>query len=114
VAGSVVLPALQEEFGDRLRIVPTLGSAVDEVLSGKSLAAVGDDVAVVRWLQANPALGLRLELSTRGDRRPGLAIAVPWKSDDLQAWLNLCIDKCNLDGTLKSLVAKYLGDPLAR
>jgi polar amino acid transport system substrate-binding protein len=114
VAGSVVLPALQEEFGDRLGIVPTLGSAVDEVLSGKSLAAVGDDVAVVRWLQANPALGLRLELSTRGDRRPGLAIAVPWKSDDLQAWLNLCIDKCNLDGTLKSLVTKYLGDPLAR
>jgi len=113
-AGSVVLPALQEEFSDRLVIVPTLASAVDEVLEGKSLAAVGDDVAVMRWLKANPAVGLRLELSTRGDRRPGLAIAVPWKSDDLQAWLNLCIDKCNLDGTLKTLVNKHLGDPLAR
>jgi len=78
------------------------------------LAAVGDDVAVMRWLKANPAVGLRLELSTRGDRRPGLAIAVPWKSDDLQAWLNLCIDKCNLDGTLKTLVNNHLGDPLAR
>jgi len=113
-AGSVVLPTLQEEFGDRLVITPTLSSAVDEVLAGKSLAAVGDDVAVVRWLQANPALGLRLELSTRGDRRPGLAIAMSWKSDDLQAWLNLCIDKCNLDGTLQGLSAKHLGDQPAR
>jgi cystine transport system substrate-binding protein len=113
-AGSVVLPALQEEFGDRLALVPNFAAAVEGVLSGKSLAAVGDEVAVVRWLKDNPAVGLRLELSTRPDRRPGLAIAVPWKSDDLQAWLNLCIDKCKLDGTLQGLSAKHLGDPTAR
>lgn len=113
-AGSIVLPALQEEFGDRLALVPNFAAAVEGVLAGKSLAAVGDDVAVVRWLKANPALGLRLELSTRPDRRLGLAIAVPWKSDDLQAWLNLCIDKCRLDGTLQGLSAKHLGDPTAR
>lgn len=113
-AGSVVLPAIQEEFGDRVTIVPTLAAAMDDVLSGKTLGAVGDDVTVARWLGTNPAVGLRLELTTRRDRRPGLAMAVPWKSDDLQAWLNLCIDKCALDGTLPALITKHLGDARGR
>jgi len=113
-AGSVVLPAVQEEFGARLVILPDFSAAVDDVLAGRTSAAIGDDVAVVRWLGANPSAGLRLELSTRRDRRPGLAMAVPWKSDDLQAWLNLCIDKCALDGTLPALIAKHLGEARAQ
>lgn len=113
-AGSVVLPAIQEEFGDRVLLVPNLAAAMNDVVTGKTLAAIGDDVAVTRWLNANPAFGLRLELSTRKDRRPGLAMAMPWKSDDLQAWLNLCIDKCALDGTLPALITKHLGDARGR
>jgi ABC-type amino acid transport substrate-binding protein len=109
VASSIVLQAVQEEFGDRLTILPTLPAAVDAVLTGKAAAVIADDVAVSRWLDANPAAGLQLELVTRRDRRPGLAMAVHWKSDDLQAWLNLCIEKCALDGTLHALATKYLG-----
>lgn len=114
VAANVVLPAIQEEFGDRLVIVPNLSAAVDEVVSGRTSAVISDEISVVRWLDANPAAGLRLELSIRRDRRPGLALAVPWKSDDLQAWLNLCIDKCVLDGTLPALIAKHLGEVRAQ
>jgi ABC-type amino acid transport substrate-binding protein len=110
VAGSVVLPAAQDEFGDRLMVQPTLGDAVDAVLAGRAAAAIGDDVAVQRWLDANPAAGLRLQLITRRDHPAGLAIAVGWKADDLQAWLNLCIEKCMLDGTLQTLASKYLGE----
>jgi ABC-type amino acid transport substrate-binding protein len=110
VAGSVVLPAVQEEFGNRMTVLPTLQAAVDAVLTGTAVAVIADNVAVLRWLEANPAVGLRLELVPRQDRLPGLALAVNWKSDDLQAWLNLCIEKCVLDGTLQTLVAKYLGD----
>jgi polar amino acid transport system substrate-binding protein len=110
VAGSVVLAAVQEEFGNRLTVMPTLSAAIDAVLTGRAVAVIADDVAVSRWLGVNPAAGLRLELVPRRDRRPGLAMAVNWKSDDLQAWLNLCIEKCTLDGTLPSLTAKYLGD----
>jgi ABC-type amino acid transport substrate-binding protein len=114
VAGSVVLPSIEEEFGPRLVLVPNLSAAVDDVLQGRTAAVIGDDVSIVRWLGANPSAGLRLELSTRRDRRPGLAIAVPWKSDDLQAWLNLCIDKCVLDGTLQTLIGKHLGEERAQ
>jgi ABC-type amino acid transport substrate-binding protein len=114
VAGSVVLPAIQEEFGSRLAIVPELSTAVDDVLKGRSAAVVGDDVSIIRWLSANPSMGLRLELSTRHERRPGLAMAVSWRSDDLQAWLNLCIDKCVLDGTLDVLIARHLGEDRIR
>lgn len=114
VAGSVVLPAVQEEFGDRLTIFPTLSAAVDAVLAGKAVAAIADDVAVSRWLGTNPAAGLRLEVVPRRDRAPGLTMAVNWKADDLQAWLNLCIEKCVLDGTLQSLASKYLGESRPR
>lgn len=114
VAGSVVLPAVQEEFGDRLTVLPSLPSAVERVLTGQAVAVINDDVAVSRWLDANPAAGLRLQLLPRTDRHPGLAMAVNWKADDLQAWLNLCIEKCVLDGTLPSLAAKYLGDKRPR
>lgn len=114
VAGSVVLPAVQEEFGPRLNVLPTLQAAVDVVLAGNAVAVIADDIAASRWLTANPAAGLRLEVVPRRDRQPGLAMAVNWKSDDLQAWLNLCIEKCALDGTLQSLSAKYLGETRAR
>lgn len=110
VAGSVVLPAAQEELGDRLIVLPTLPDAVAAVLTGKAAAAVADDVAVQRWLDANPAAGLRLELVTNRNHPAGLAMAVSWKADNLQAWLNLCIEKCVLDGTLQALEAKYLGN----
>ena len=114
VAGSIVLPAVQEEFGGRLTVLPTLPAAVDAVLAGTAVAVIADNVAVSRWLRANPAAGLRLELVPRRDRLPGLAMAVNWKSEDLQAWLNLCIEKCALDGTLESLAAKHLGDDRPR
>ena len=112
-AGSVVLPAIQEEFGARLVIAADWSAAVADVLSGRTVAAIGDEITVVRWLGANPTAGLRLELSPRRDSHPGLALAVPWRSDDLQAWLNLCIDKCVLDGTLPALIAKHLGEARA-
>lgn len=115
VADSVVLPAVKEEFDDRLTVLRTLQAGVDAVLAGQAVAVIADDIAVSRWLEANPAAGLRLQVIPRRDRLPGLAMAVNWKSDDLQAWLNLCIEKCALDGTLPALVAKYLGNrPAAR
>lgn len=114
VAGSVVLPAVREEFGPRLNILPSLPAAIDAVLAGQAVAVIADDLAVSRWLAANPAAGLRLEVVPRRDRQPGLAMAVNWKSDDLQAWLNLCIEKCALDGTLQSLASKHLGESRAR
>jgi polar amino acid transport system substrate-binding protein len=110
VAGSVVLPAIREGFGERLTVLPNLQAAIDAVLTGRAVAAIADDVAVSRWLEANPAAGLRLQLIPRRDRFPGLAMAVNWKSENLQAWLNLCIEKCMLDGTLQLLSTKYLGD----
>ncbi len=109
-AGSIVLPALQEEFGPRLTVLPTLAEAIDTVLAGKAAIVVADNVAGSRWLQAHPAAGLRLQVIPRADRRPGLVIAVHWKADDLQAWLNLCIEKCLLDGSLDALAAKHLGE----
>lgn len=114
VAGSAVLPAVQEQFGERLTILPTLSAAIDAILTRRAVAAIADDVAVTRWLGANPAAGLRLELVPHREHAPGLVMAVSWKSDDLQAWLNLCIEKCALDGTLPALAAKYLGDSRAR
>ena len=110
VTGSVVLPAVKEEFGDRLTVLPTLEDAVDAVLTRKAIAVIADEIAVTRWLGAHPDAGLRLEIVRRQDRRSNLAMAVNWKSDDLQAWLNLCIEKSVLDGTLQSLAGKYLGD----
>jgi len=109
VAGSVVLPAARDEYAERLTVLPTLQAAVDRVLTGKAAAVVADDVAVQRWLAANPIAGLRLELLPRRDHPAGLAMAVSWRADNLEAWLDLCIEKCVLDGTLQSLAAKYLG-----
>lgn len=114
VAGSVVLPAVREEFGQRLSVEPTLQAAVDAVLGGQAVAAIADEVAVSRWLAGNPAAGLRLEIVPRRDRFPGLVLAVNWKAEDLQAWLNLCIDKCVRDGSLPSLAARHLGEGRAR
>ncbi len=108
-ASSAVLPSAREEFGDRILVSPTLAAAVNLVLSRAAAGAMVDEVSAARWLEDNPVAGLRIESAMRRDRRTGLAIAVSWSSEELHAWINLCLEKCVLDGTMNSLIAKNLG-----
>lgn len=113
--GSAVLGILREEFGTgRIRVVPTMAAAIDEVNAGRVVAASGDEIAVGAWLRDHPETGVRLEAQTMKEHVLGFAMALHWRAENLQAWLNLFVEKSANDETLRRLQAKYLGETRKR
>jgi ABC-type amino acid transport substrate-binding protein len=110
-----VLAGLRAEFGPgRVIEVPSWRAAVAEVSAGRAVAVSGDDVALGRWLGEHPEAGLHLEARVLPQRALTLAMAVHWRAENLQAWLNLYLDKCVSDETLRKLRRKHLGEARMR
>lgn len=112
---SPVLAGLREEFGaDRVIEVPSWRAAVAEVGAGRAVAVSGDDVSLGRWLGEHPEAGLHLESRVLHQRALTLSMAVHWRAENLQAWLNLYLEKCMSDETLRKLRRKHFGEARMR
>lgn len=115
LATSPVAAGLSEEYGPaRVGLAPTWVAAVAEVRAGRAAAVAGDDVTVQRWLQAQPEMALHLEARLRREHVLTLAMALHWRAEHLHAWLNLYLDKCRVDETLRNLRRKHLGEERMR
>lgn len=90
---------------------PETTAALAEVAAGRVALLVADEVSVARWLDTHPAQAIRLETVVHPERDASYAAAVHWRAERLQAWLNLFLDKCARDGTLRDLHVRYLGTP---
>jgi ABC-type amino acid transport substrate-binding protein len=110
-ADSVAWSFLREEM-DAARLVarPDLAAALAEAEAGRAAAVIGDDVEMSRWFAAHPEAAIRWETELQRDRPLTVAMAMHWRAENLQAWLNLYLGKCSRDQTLSRLWAEYLGE----
>jgi polar amino acid transport system substrate-binding protein len=79
---------------------------VDAVRGGEVIAACGDEVEAKRALAARPDAPLQLRAVVLPDTRDPIAVAVPWDSMQLLAWIDLY-----LDGITPPTVEQLLGQP---
>ena len=65
---------------------------VDAVRNGEVLAGCGDEVEVKRALAAGPDAPLQLRAVVLPETRDPIAVALPWDSGQLLAWVDLYLD----------------------
>lgn len=65
---------------------------VDAVLRGEVLAGYGDERVVARALGSRPDGPLQLRSLILGDERDAIAVALPWASLQLAAWIDLYLE----------------------
>ena len=65
---------------------------VDAVRGGEVLAALGDEVEVKRALAARADAPLQLRAVVLPETRDAIAVALPWDSAQLVAWVDLYLD----------------------
>ena len=65
---------------------------VDAVLRGDVLGAFADELAVNGTLAARPAAALQLRSLVLAESRDPIAVALPWDSVQLAAWVDLYLD----------------------
>jgi polar amino acid transport system substrate-binding protein len=65
---------------------------VEAVLRGEVLGALGDELAVDAALAARPAAALQLRSLVLADRSDLIAVALPWDSAQLAAWVDLYLE----------------------
>jgi len=80
--------------------------AIDAVRGGEVIAACGDEVEAKRALALRPDAPLQLRAVVLPDTRDPIAVAVPWDSPQLLAWIDLY-----LDGVTPPTVEQLLGQP---
>jgi ABC-type amino acid transport substrate-binding protein len=79
---------------------------LDAVLHGDVLAAYGDEIDVRRALTLHAEAPLQLRASILPDSRDPIAIAVPWNSTQLLAWVDLYLETTATSVTADELLAK--------
>jgi polar amino acid transport system substrate-binding protein len=94
VSGSAYVDYARRELPRaRLREYPRWEpELVDAVLRGEIAAAYGDELEVKRALTARPEAPLQLRSAILGDTRDAIAVALPWDSPQLLAWVDLYLD----------------------
>ena len=114
-ADSPALPFLREEWdAARLVVLPTMLEALSEAEAGRVAGLAGDDVEIGRWMNKHPEAAVQWRVQLRRDRPITLAMAMHWKAEDLQAWVNLYLEKCRHDETLDKLRALHFGEAPVR
>lgn len=79
---------------------------IDAVRAGEVIAGCGDEVEAKRALAARPDAPLQLRAVVLPDTRDPIAVALPWDSTQLLAWIDLY-----LDGVTPPSVEQLLGQP---
>lgn len=80
---------------------------IDAVLRGDVIAGFFDEMDIKISIRKRPELSLRLKTVIIEDKRDQIAIAVPWDSLHLLAWLNLYLKTQVTDLDADSLLEKY-------
>ncbi|HJT08986.1 MAG TPA: transporter substrate-binding domain-containing protein [Stellaceae bacterium] len=91
----------------RLRDYPRWDpDVVDAVRNGDVLAGCGDEVEVKRALAARPDAPLQLRAVVLPETRDPIAVALPWDSGQLLAWVDLYLDGAGPPPTVEQLLGQ--------
>jgi ABC-type amino acid transport substrate-binding protein len=77
---------------------------VDAVRGGEVIAGCGDEVEVKRALAARPDAPLQLRAVVLPGTRDPIAVALPWDSGQLLAWVDLYLDGAGASPTVEQLL----------
>ena len=108
IQGSSYGSFIKQKFPDAtIRKYPTWNDIVEAVVNGKIQAAYRDELEVKKVILKNPDAALRLQTIALTDTRDQIAMALPWDSQTLQAFVNQYLDTFNLDYTADDVLAEY-------
>ncbi|MBT9314880.1 transporter substrate-binding domain-containing protein [Leptothoe spongobia] len=86
---------------------PTWEDIVEAVINGDIQAAYRDELEIKKIIYKNPDAALRLQTIALNDTRDQIAMALPWDSHHLQAFVNQYLDTFNLDYTADTVLEEY-------
>ncbi|HEX6841080.1 MAG TPA: transporter substrate-binding domain-containing protein [Stellaceae bacterium] len=79
---------------------------IDAVRGGEVLAGCGDEVEVKRALASRPDAPLQLRAVVLPETRDPIAVALPWDSGQLRAWVDLYLDGAGPSPTVEQLLGQ--------
>jgi polar amino acid transport system substrate-binding protein len=83
----------------------------DEILSmvvnGEIMAVMRDEYEIMKLLKKDPELAIKISVYILTDRKDHIAMAVPCKSSNLLAWLDMYLDSRQKVLNAKDIIKKY-------
>lgn len=109
IYGTSYVDFAMEDF-PRARICtyPSWKELTNDILKGKFLALIYDNVEILNWHKTNPGAALYLQTILMDNRNDPIAIAVHWQDQQLHSWLNQYLRKVQSEGYLEELRKKYI------
>ena len=86
---------------------PTWDDIVKAVVKGDIQAAYRDELEIKKVILKNPDAALRLQTIALTDTQDQIAMAIPWDSHNLQAFVNQYLDTFKLDYTADDVLGEY-------
>lgn len=87
---------------------PTWDGAIAAVVAGDVVAAYRDELEVKKVALVKPDVALQLQTVALTDTRDAIAIAVPWSSLQLLAFVNQYLQTVDMNYTADTLLEKYV------
>lgn len=108
IDGSSYAGFLKQKFPEAtIQAYPTWDDIVDAVIRGEVQAAYRDELEVKKVILKNPDAALRLQTIALTDTQDPIAMAMPWDSAHLQAFVNQYLDALDLDYTADLVLEEY-------
>ncbi len=108
IEGSSYVGFIQQKFPKAtIQEYPTWDDIVGAVITGDVQAAYRDELEVKKVIYKNPDAALRLQTIALNDTQDQIAMALPWDSHHLQAFVNQYLDTFSLDYTADKVLEEY-------
>lgn len=108
IEGSSYVGFLKQKFPQAtVQEYPDWDEIVAAVISGEIQAAYRDELEVKKIILKNPDAALRLQTIALTDTKDSIAMALPWDSGHLQAFVNQYLDTLNIDYSADDVLAEY-------
>lgn len=108
IQGSSYVGFLQKKF-PKAEIVefPSWSAAIDAVIRGEVLATYRDELEVKKIVLSKPDAALQFQTIALTDTEDSIAIALPWDSQHLLAFVNQSLEMMHINHTADSLLQDY-------
>jgi polar amino acid transport system substrate-binding protein len=108
IRGSSYVGFTQKKFPNTTVVeFPSWTEAVEAVIRGEILATYRDELEVKKIVLSQPHTALTLQTIALTDTQDTIAIALPWDSQQLLAYVNQYLDMSAVDYTVESLLQEY-------
>lgn len=108
IQGSSYVGFMQKKF-PKAEIVefPSWSAAIDAVIRGEVLATYRDELEVKKIVLSKPDAALQFQTIALTDTEDSIAIALPWDSQHLLAFVNQSLEIMHINHTADSLLQEY-------